>query len=553
MRDSASSNSLVKKDRSLPELPLPNLEHRGYRVLEVLGRHLDDRRISYLAIHIASERQVVIREYHTQNGEADYQQYKSQIDRLKRIEHPYITPYLESFPVPLGFCLVRAYQSGQPISKIGMLPPEDLKTIGRAVLKILNYLQRQNPIIVHQNIKPENIIVDTDDDDKLLVYLTDFAFARQPHLKRNAIDPATGSPGFTPPEAAAGRPLSPAADVYSLGMGLICLALGRSSHLAPQIIGENSKVEFIHLLPASIHPRMGAWLEKMVEVDPSKRFTNALAAKSTLTPLPAERKLGVALAMDGTPRNIAWWKLALGGLFFLGGTGFLVRQVFFNEEENGLSAQQQQAIQQQAQLSQNPLVRLLEDKNCASCNLSGQNFSKRPLTSVNLNRAILSNTNFSGADLGAAIFQEADLTQANLNGANLQEAVFYGAKLLNADLTSANLVGAKLMDVKGTGGIFRNVNLSNSDIKNGELQQADLTNANLSAADLRNADLSYANLRGANLEGAILDGTKLTGATMPDGKIHIEPSPTPTVPITLPNTGLPDPNSIKVDGYPTVR
>jgi uncharacterized protein YjbI with pentapeptide repeats len=544
MKDLVNSNPSIENNRTQSDTNLPDFGSSGYRVVEVLGRHLNDRRVTYLAIESATNRQVIIKKYQTPNGETDYLHYQPEIDRLQQLNYPNIPAYLDAFGVEGGFCVVRAYQQGQPLSKMGALPPADIKTIGDATLRIIAHLQRQNPAIVHHNIKSENIIVETDEEtESLMVYLVDFGFSRHPELRLKQADATGGLSGFIPPERLIGKSPNNSADLYSLGITLISLLLGRASHLMHQTIDERGAIEFKSLLPATVHPRLTGWLEKMVDANPNKRFNNAVAARSAMAGIPAERRMPVSLQL-ASPQPIALWKIIAVGLGLLGLVGIGVRQVFFNEDNDLAISAKGQALQQQAQLAQNPVNRLLNDKSCIGCNLSGRDFSKAVLTSANLNQAKLNNTNFTSADLSAAIFQDADLSSANFTLANLREAGFYGAKLLGADLSGANLDSAKLVYAKATGGVFRKINLANADLKYAELQQVDFTGANLTAADLRNADLSYANLRGANLDGALLDGAKLTGATMADGKIYQDKIVTP---VTMPSIDVPK-TLPKVDG-----
>ncbi|WP_373543298.1 pentapeptide repeat-containing protein [Chamaesiphon sp.] len=93
----------------------------------------------------------------------DYANYLPEIDRLQQIDHLNIPRYLHSLATPTGFCVVRAYQPGISLAEIGELPPSDLKLVAAAVLEILKYLHQLMPAILHQNIKPENIIVNDAD------------------------------------------------------------------------------------------------------------------------------------------------------------------------------------------------------------------------------------------------------------------------------------------------------------------------------------------------------------------------------------------------------
>jgi uncharacterized protein YjbI with pentapeptide repeats len=513
-------------DKSLPinesgsqviQRQLPNLNVYGYQVLEELATHADRQRITYLAQDLQGERLVVIKEWRASAGNSlplDYATYLPKIESLQKLDLPQISRYLHSFATPTGFCLVREYCPGVAVSELGTLPPGDIKAIARAVLKILVYLQQLRPIVVHQNIKPENIIVDT--SEKLTVYLVDFGL--QMAGSTRSID----NSGFIAPEQLFNRQLTSATDIYSLGVTLICLLTGTPTANAPSLLDKNDRPEFQHLLTTNLHPKFIAWLEKMVEPNYQRRYLDAASARSPIADLPTERpQLKIRDFSQSAKGEWVKWGIAAGVLI---GIALMLRQFVFTDasesEINPADLARNQAITKQAAFKGSDRGKLIEEKQCVSCNLNNQDFTKAELSGVSLNQSSLIGANFSNANLSLAIFRDADLSQANFRKTNLRQAAFYGAKSIGTDFTGANLSKAKLVYAKLKGALLRNANLSNSDLKFAELQQVDLTGANLTNADLSNTDLSDANLRQANLTGANLVGANLTGATMPDGSMH---------------------------------
>jgi uncharacterized protein YjbI with pentapeptide repeats len=461
---------------------------------------------------------VVIKEWRARAGNSlslDYATYLPKIESLQKLDRPQIARYLNSFATLTGFCLVREYCPGVAVSELGTLPPADIKAIARAVLKILLYLQQLNPIVIHQNIKPENIIVDT--SEQLTVYLVDFG------LKvAGSSDRIMDNSGFIAPEQRFNRQLTSATDIYSLGVTLICLLTGTPSAQASTLLDKNYRPEFRHLLTANLHPKFLAWLEKMVEPNYQRRYLDAASARSPIAELPTERpQLKIRDFSPSAQGEWIKWGIAAGILI---GLALILRQFVFTDtsesEIDPADLARNQAITKQAVFEESDRGKLLKQKQCVSCNLSNQDFAKAELSGVSLDQSSLVGANFANANLSLAIFRDADLSQANFQTTNLRQAAFYGAKSIGTDFTGANLTKAKLVYAKFKGALLRKANLTNADLKFAELQQVDLTGANLSNADLSNADLSDANLRQANLTGANLVGAKLTGATMPDGLIH---------------------------------
>ncbi|MFP3982589.1 MAG: pentapeptide repeat-containing protein [Desulfurivibrionaceae bacterium] len=159
--------------------------------------------------------------------------------------------------------------------------------------------------------------------------------------------------------------------------------------------------------------------------------------------------------------------------------------------------------------------RLLEDKECVDCDLSGENLAGADLDDADLEGAIL-----KGADLRRAVLTDSNLTGADLSGTNLREADLRGAVLKNAILSEADLELALLKDAD-----LKNANLSNARLADADLDKSRLVRANLQGADLHWARLRKANLKGADLENAYLvkaDFRKadLNGANLSDAVIQ---------------------------------
>ncbi len=522
MNEPDSSLSLSTSAIQVTRNNLPDLKIYGYQVYEKLSEHNDIGRISYLGIDIKLDRLVVIKEWRRIEGHSssfDYGDYLPEIERLQQLNHLNIPHYLNSFATPTGFCVVREYQSGVSLAELGDLPQSDIRLVADAVLNILGDLHKSTPLVIHQNIKPENIIFNS--EPKLMIYLVDFGLhsSKDPHA-------SMGTPGFISPEQLFNLDLTPTSDIYSLGVSLICLLTGTPTSEAQHLFDDTCRLQFQHLLPANTDPQLINSLEIMVEPNRQQRQIDAnnLIPIERHRPSPNQALQDLKMSFDNIPepkKKIKWvqWGLGVSLLF---GLALLVRQFVFPDDGELSPAQivKNQAIAQKADFAASDRGQLMKEKRCPNCNLNYQNFVKAELSGAIVPQATLNGANFSQANLSLAIFRDADLSGANFSKANLNQAALYGTKLIGTNLTGANLSNAKLVYAKLKGAWLRDANLSNADLKFAEVQQVDLTNANLTGADLSNADLSYTNLRRAILLGAKLDGTILTGATMPDGSTH---------------------------------
>nr|WP_293160951.1 protein kinase [Okeania sp. SIO2C9] len=151
-----------------------------------------------------------------------------------------------------------------------------------SILEILVDLQKYSPPIIHRDIKPENILI----NKNLNVYLIDFGLARIRPMGKQALSSiAAGTPGFMPPEEMFNLPLTEASDLYSLGATLICLLTGTKSGEISNLIGEDYRFKFKHLIPKKVNQSFVYWLEKLVESNVKRRYPNASIALKKLKPI----------------------------------------------------------------------------------------------------------------------------------------------------------------------------------------------------------------------------------------------------------------------------
>src|SRR4029079_17851982 len=80
-------------------------------------------------------------------------------------------------------------------------------------------------VIVHRDVKPQNVLLSREGEVKV----TDFGIARSLDVEHGVTQTGTvlGTGEYLAPEQASGKPVSPATDVYSLGVVLWELLAGK--------------------------------------------------------------------------------------------------------------------------------------------------------------------------------------------------------------------------------------------------------------------------------------------------------------------------------------
>jgi len=157
---------------------------------------------------------------------------------------------LRSGPLPEGHCLWILRQLGQGL--------RELRKKG----------------IVHQDIKPDNILIDARGNAKL----TDLGFARVTMGKINWAGVAAGTPLYISPEQALGhKDVDGRADIYSLGATIYHAATGSPvffSQSEDELMRMHAfqRAESALVKNPKLHPDFAAILARMLEKDPNYRF-----------------------------------------------------------------------------------------------------------------------------------------------------------------------------------------------------------------------------------------------------------------------------------------
>jgi len=141
--------------------------------------------------------------------------------------------------------------------------------VAREIATALNYAQEKG--FVHRDVKPDNILLREDGS----AVLTDFGIARacDSSLRMTRTGAIVGTPHYMSPEQARGRPIDGRADLYSLGIVLYEMLVGRVPYHADDSLAVGIKhiTEPVPQLPrplAALQPL----LDRLLAKEPEDRF-----------------------------------------------------------------------------------------------------------------------------------------------------------------------------------------------------------------------------------------------------------------------------------------
>ncbi|GAA3462606.1 protein kinase [Saccharothrix longispora] len=168
------------------------------------------------------------------------------------------------------------------------LAPEVVAHVGAQVAGVLAHVHDHG--VVHRDVKPSNILLDP---TGRRAYLADFGLALQAQVTRvTRSGVLVGTAGYLAPEQVRGADVSPASDVYALGLVLLECLTGRPEYPGGDTEAALARLHRSPRVPADLPDPWPAVLTAMTAPEPADRPTAA----------ECERVLTLAeRASDGVP------------------------------------------------------------------------------------------------------------------------------------------------------------------------------------------------------------------------------------------------------------
>ena len=205
--------------------------------------------------------------------------FRREIEALRRLDHPHIVRLFDAGEADGWYYCAMEFVDGQSLEQVvdrrGRMPWNEVVAIAIQTCAALKHAHDHG--IVHRDLKPANLFLQQDGTVKLL----DFGIAKVFSERRlTATDAVVGTADYLSPEQAAGKPVTPRSDLYSLGVVLYLLLTGRTPFRA------SSTAEMLHKHrfgrydpPRRIVPEIPHDLDRLVcelmEKDPMHRPADA--------------------------------------------------------------------------------------------------------------------------------------------------------------------------------------------------------------------------------------------------------------------------------------
>ncbi|GEM_PF-1027480 len=181
----------------------------------------------------------------------------------------------------------------------GPIAPERVKRIVARILDGLTYAHGQG--FVHRDLKPDNIFLLELPSDDAFPKILDFGFVKltghedQPQMNAEVLTRsgiAFGTPAYMSPEQATGAPADARSDLYSLGILVFEMLVGRRPYegTLPEIVRKHLTAPIPTFADIGASPResdrLRAFLTQAMAKEPVDRFQSATEMKAALLALP---------------------------------------------------------------------------------------------------------------------------------------------------------------------------------------------------------------------------------------------------------------------------
>lgn len=256
-------------------LQIGTLVDNKYKIIKQLGQ--GGMGIVWLALNERLNRLVAIKEIQragTKQDEIVLQNFRNEFDILKHLNHPGLPMIFDVIDTNNTFLMIMTYIEGETLSQLlkkqGPQPQNLVIDWCKQLCDILEYLHNRVPPVIYGDMKPANIMLQS--DGRLM--LIDFGIAGILGSKR-ALPIITK--GYAAPEQySAGNPIDVRADIYALGVTLHQLITGVEPPKSP------NDFKPVRQYNSALSAQLEHIIEKCMQINPNHRFQSISELKNDL-------------------------------------------------------------------------------------------------------------------------------------------------------------------------------------------------------------------------------------------------------------------------------
>ncbi len=220
--------------------------------------------------------------------------FQREASLLQTLAHPNIVPFYGLMQGPGFSFLLERFIDGPSLKEVlsarhgAPLPVGETLIYLKALCSALGYAH--NSGVVHCDVKPANVLLDSGGS----IFLTDFGIARFADTTVTTLR-ALGTPAYMAPEQITSQPVSPATDIYALGVLLFELLTAQKPFRGTEPVFDTlesagqttaERIRYAHLFlqppdPRSLNPALPPELAQVILIalskEPGERFRTAQA------------------------------------------------------------------------------------------------------------------------------------------------------------------------------------------------------------------------------------------------------------------------------------
>ena len=187
----------------------------------------------YLAEHTVLETKVAIKSLHSDlvSDEDFRKRFRTEARTQSRLSHPNIVKLIDFQERKNGLFLIMEYVEGKQLNDYirdvtGPMPDEKLVPLFKEILSAIKYAHSKG--LIHRDIKPSNILI----TDEGKVKIIDFGIAKSTDEDKGLTKAGdqVGTVSYMSPEQVNADKLDILTDIYSLGITLFQMAVGRGPY-----------------------------------------------------------------------------------------------------------------------------------------------------------------------------------------------------------------------------------------------------------------------------------------------------------------------------------